>query len=124
MLHGHFWNPNSNFPTGDDPKLPFFEKSSMPSTIVSVPAASGHCSLTIFLPKEQSVAIFVTSGDSGQFELINDLLRKAVRVQAGRDEEPSLAIIDSQTTKATRSSGIRGFDAGKKNQRREAALHG
>jgi putative transposase len=37
-----------------------------------------------------------------------------VRVQAGREEEPSLAIIDSQTTKATRSSGIRGFDAGKK----------
>jgi putative transposase len=62
--------------------------------------------------------------DTHQFETINDTLRQAVRVQAGRDEEPSLAIIDSQTTKATRSSGIRGFDAGKKNQRSEAALHG
>jgi putative transposase len=61
---------------------------------------------------------------TNQFEAINDTLRKKVRVKEGREEEPSLAIIDSQSTKATRSSGIRGFDAGKKNQRSEAALHG
>jgi len=51
-----------------------------------------------------------------QFEIINDILRKKVRVKEKRDEEPSLAIIDSQSVQATRSSGERGFDAGKKNQ--------
>jgi len=53
----------------------------------------------------------------GLYEKINEQLRKAVRVQAGREESPSLAIIDSQSVKSTRTSGERGFDAGKKNQR-------
>ena len=47
---------------------------------------------------------------TNQFEIINDVLRKKVRVKEKRDEEPSLAIIDSQSVKATRSSGQRGFD--------------
>jgi putative transposase len=59
-----------------------------------------------------------------QFEKINDALRKKVRVQAGRNEEPSLAIVDSQSVKATRTSGQRGFDAGKKNQRNQATFYG
>jgi putative transposase len=62
--------------------------------------------------------------NTNQFETINDVLRKKVRVQMKRDEEPSLAIIDSQTTKATRTSGQRGYDAGKKNQWNQAALYG
>ena len=52
---------------------------------------------------------------TGQLVTINDILRKSVRVKAGRHEEPTLAIIDSPTTKATRTSGQRGYDAGKKN---------
>jgi putative transposase len=59
-----------------------------------------------------------------QFETINDILRKKVRVQAKRDADPTLAIIDSQTTKATRTSWQRGYDAGKKNQWHQAALYG
>jgi putative transposase len=54
---------------------------------------------------------------TNQFEKINDAFREAVRVKEGRNKEPSLAIIDSQSVKATRTSGQRGFDAGKKNQR-------
>jgi putative transposase len=61
---------------------------------------------------------------TGQFETINDTLRKAVRVKDGRNKEPTLAIIDSQTTKATRTSGQRGYDAGKKNKRNQASFHG
>ena len=51
---------------------------------------------------------------AGIYEKINEQLRKAARVQAGREGSPSLAIIDSQSVKATRTSGERGFDAGKK----------
>ena len=59
---------------------------------------------------------------TGQYEKINGQLREAVRVQAGREEDPSLAIIDSQSTKSTRTSGERGYDMGKKNQRYQTSL--
>ncbi|GHT41290.1 hypothetical protein FACS189443_2850 [Planctomycetales bacterium] len=55
-------------------------------------------------------------------ENINDELRQRVRLQAGRNAEPSLAVIDSQSVKAASTSGERGFDGGKKNQRCEAAF--
>jgi putative transposase len=62
--------------------------------------------------------------ETKQWERINDSLRRVVRVQAGRDPEPSLAIIDSQSTKGTRNSGESGYDAGKKNQGNQTALSG
>jgi len=61
---------------------------------------------------------------SGLLEQINDTLRRAVRVQAGREPEPSLAIVDSQSTKGTRNSGEVGYDAGKKNQGCQASFFG
>ena len=45
---------------------------------------------------------------------INDVLRRQVRQAEGRDEEPSAGIVDSQSAKGIRTSGTKGFDAGKK----------
>jgi putative transposase len=62
--------------------------------------------------------------DTKQWERINDALRREVRTQAGRDPEPSLAIIDSQSVKGTRNSEEVGYDAGKKNQGDQASFFG
>jgi putative transposase len=51
---------------------------------------------------------------TGVWERILDSLRQEVRRQAGKENEPTAAIIDSQSVKGSRTSGRRGYDAGQK----------
>jgi putative transposase len=48
------------------------------------------------------------------FVALNESLRKQVRVKSGKAENPSAAIIDSQSVKTDEQALTRGYDAGKK----------
>ncbi len=52
--------------------------------------------------------------NEGLIEYLHDFLREKIRTMSGRSSSPSVAIIDSQSIKSTRSGGLcRGFDGGK-----------
>ncbi len=57
-------------------------------------------------PWEVVYMYFAQWRDQGVFERINEVLRRQVRIEAGKDQEPTAAIIDSQSVKTGEKGGL------------------
>ena len=58
----------------------------------------------------------------GKFEQMHDRLRAQWRERMDRDEQPSAAVLDSQSTRSSPQGGESGYDAGKKVKGRKRSL--
>lgn len=67
-----------------------------------------------FPPFQTVKTYFYKLQRDGTWQRVNDALRDQVRRQAGRDPEPSLLIVDSQSVKTTEKGGLVAMTAARK----------
>lgn len=67
-----------------------------------------------FSKLESSVNVLLSCKKKGLWDKILKMLVKKTRTAQGRNEEPTYALIDSQSVKTTAASENRGYDGGKK----------
>lgn len=70
-----------------------------------------------FPPWSTVHSFFRRARQSGTWEAVLKVLVTKARLKSGRNENPTYAVIDSQSVKTTGASEQRGIDGGKKNKR-------
>ena len=87
----------------------------MPSFISTRPAANGVCFPSDLAPWQTVYYYFRKWKLEGVFEEVMDALHSLIRKQAGREESPSLGIMDSRSVKTSHHvDSDRGIDGNKK----------
>ena len=66
-------------------------------------------------------SFYYRAAASGLWEKVMEILVKKTRLKAGRKEEPSYTLIDSQSAKTTYAAENRGIDGGKKGKGSKAS---
>ncbi len=89
----------------------------MPFFMLIAPVVNGDIFQKIFQLGMLCTCILGAGTKEGKWKEINDALRRQIRgVMLKKNEEPSVAIVDSQSVKTVQSGNQRGYDAGKKNK--------
>jgi len=112
----------SNKKTGGRPEK-YPRREIVSAILYLVSSGCRYCDIPHDLPPGGIVwKYFNAWSKSGIWKKINNKLRKLVRSQRGRNENPSAGIIDSQTAKSIEIIENSGYDAGKKIKGRKRHL--
>jgi transposase len=76
----------------------------------------------VFAPWQNVYRTFRRWSEQGKFEQMHDRLRQQWREREARSNDPSAAVLDSQSTRSSPQGGPSGFDAGKKVKGRKRHL--